>query len=417
MPFKVLIAGAGPAGLEAALALRDLAGDRVDVTLLAPEDELTYRPLSVADPFSLAVTRRYPLDAIARDVGAERVVDRLESVNPDAHTVRTAGGLQLGWDALLVALGASAKPALERATTFWGPGDAEAVRGLVQDVEGGYTRRVAFVVPPGISWSLPLYELALLTAARAYDANVAPELHIITPEDAPLAIFGTQATQSLIALLEETGIQLHAGVYAAQTGQGALELRPTGEHIEVDRIVALPRLEGRPVDGLPADALGFLPIDEYARVRGTRDVWAAGDATDFPLKQGGIATQQADVAARAIAARAGAPVQPETFSPLLRGILLTGTGAWWLRSHPSGGDGEGELAGHALWWPPSKIAGRWLSPYLAKRDEGGAGEPPRGTPLEVRLAHSQAPEGVHASSAHVVDVLTIETMFRPAGAP
>ena len=218
---------------------------------------------------------------------------------------------------------------------------------------------------------------------------------MITPEDAPLAIFGTQATQSLIALLEETGIQLHAGVYAEQTGQGSLELRPTGEHIEVDRIVALPRLEGRPVDGLPADALGFLPIDEYARVRGRGDVWAAGDATDFPLKQGGIATQQADVAARAIAARAGAPVQPETFSPLLRGILLTGTGAWWLRSDPSGGDGEGELAGHALWWPPSKIAGRWLSPYLAKRDEGGAGEPPRGTPLEVRLAHSQAPEGVH----------------------
>ena len=127
MPFKVLIAGAGPAGLEAALALRDLAGDRV-ITLLAPEDELAYRPLSVADPFSLAVTRRYPLDAIARDVGAERVVDRLASVDPDAHTVRTTGGLELGWDALLVALGASAEPALERATTFWGPGDAEAVR-------------------------------------------------------------------------------------------------------------------------------------------------------------------------------------------------------------------------------------------------------------------------------------------------
>jgi hypothetical protein len=129
--------------------------------------------------------------------------------------------------------------------------------------------------------------LRFLTAARAYDANVAPELHIITPEDAPLAIFGTQATRSLIALLEETGIQLHAGVYPEQTGQGLLELRPTGEHVEVDRIVALPRLEGRPVDGLPADALGFLPIDEYACVRGTGDVWAAGDATDFPLKQGG----------------------------------------------------------------------------------------------------------------------------------
>lgn len=58
MPLKVLIAGAGPAGLEAALAVRELAGDRVTITLLAPEDELAYRPLSVADPFTLAITRR-----------------------------------------------------------------------------------------------------------------------------------------------------------------------------------------------------------------------------------------------------------------------------------------------------------------------------------------------------------------------
>ena len=140
---------------------------------------------------------------------------------------------------------------------------------------------------------------------------------------------------------------------------------------------------------------------------GSTDVWAAGDATDFPLKQGGIATQQADVAATAIAARAGAAVEPEPFRPLLRGILLTGTGAWWLRSEPGGGGGEGELAGHALWWPPSKIAGRWLSPYLAERDEGPH-TPPRGTPLEVRLAHTTAPEGAHASAVHVVDVLALE---------
>jgi sulfide:quinone oxidoreductase len=416
-PTRVLIAGAGPAGLEAALAVRELAGDRVTITLLAPDDELVYRPLSVADPFSLAVTRRYPLDPIARDVGAERVVDRLASVDPVARVVRTEAGDELGFDALLIALGARAEATLEPATTFWGPGDAEAVHGLVQDVEDGYTRRVAFVVPPGTAWSLPLYELALLTAARAYDSNVTPELHLITSEDAPIAVFGTQASQSLVALLEEAGIELHTGVYAEPAGDGVVELRPTGRRVEVDRIVALPRLTGRAIDGVPADANGFIPVDEHARVRGLDDVWAAGDATDFPLKQGGLATQQADTAARSIAARAGAPVEPEPFRPLLRGILLTGRGAWWLRNDPAGGDGEGELAGHALWWPPSKIAGRWLSPYLAKRDEGSGGEPPRGTPLEIRLAHSQAAEGAHASSVRVVDVLTLERLFRARGAP
>jgi sulfide:quinone oxidoreductase len=416
MPFKVLIAGAGPAGLEAALALRDRAGDSVTVTLLAPDEELTYRPLSVADPFSLAVTRRHPLDAIARDIGAERVVDRVESVDPGARVVRTEGGLELEYDALLVALGASAEPVFQHGITFWGPGDAEAVHGLVQDVEGGYSRRIAFVVPPGLTWSLPLYELALLTAACAYESNVATTLHLITPEDTPLAVFGSRASQSVTRLLEEVGIRLHAGAYAEEAGHGTLELRPTGERIEVDRIVALPRLEGRPVPGLPSDANGFVPIDEHARVRGIDAVWAAGDVTDFPLKQGGIATQQADAAALDIAARAGALVEPEPFRPLLRGVLMTGQGAWWMRNEPQGGDGEGDLAGHALWWPASKIAGRWLSPYLAKRDAGARSEPPRGTPLEIQLAqaYGHAPAGAHPPPIRVVDVLSLEQLPNPA---
>jgi sulfide:quinone oxidoreductase len=419
MPFKVLIAGAGPAGLEAALALRDRAGDRVEITLVAPEEELTYRPLSVADPFSLAITRRYPLDAIAGDIGAERVVDRVGSVDPGARVVRTQGGLVLEYDALLLALGAGAEPEFRHGITFWGPGDAEAVHGLVQDVEGGYSRRVAFVVPGGITWSLPLYELALLTAASAYEANLAPTLHLITPEDTPLGVFGSVASESVTRLLEQAGIRLHRGEYAEEAGRGTLELRPSGARIEVDRIVALPRLAGRPVPGLPSDPDGFLPVDEHGRVRGLDTVWAAGDATDFPLKQGGIATQQADAAALDIAARAGAPVEPEPFRPLLRGILMTGRGAWWMRNEPQGGHGEGEMAGHALWWPPSKIAGRWLSPYLAKRDEGARSEPPHGTPLEIRLAHAyaDAPASAHTPPVRVVDVLSLEQLPQPGGAP
>ena len=44
-------------------------------------------------------------------------------------------------------------------------------------------------------------------------------------------------------------------------------------------------------------------------------IYAAGDATDFPIKQGGIGSQQADVAAQSIAALAGASVTPERFNP------------------------------------------------------------------------------------------------------
>ena len=52
MPFDVLIVGGGPAALEAALGLHRLTDDRVRTTLLAPEEEFTYRPLSVLAPFA-----------------------------------------------------------------------------------------------------------------------------------------------------------------------------------------------------------------------------------------------------------------------------------------------------------------------------------------------------------------------------
>jgi sulfide:quinone oxidoreductase len=103
-------------------------------------------------------------------------------------------------------------------------------------------------------------------------------------------------------------------------------------------------------------------------VRGVPDVYAAGDTITFPIKQGGIATQQADAVATAIAARAGAPVRPEPFRPVLRAILLTGETPLYLRSEPAGSQTEDSVAGdELLWWPPAKISGRYLAPFLAKQ--------------------------------------------------
>jgi sulfide:quinone oxidoreductase len=117
-------------------------------------------------------------------------------------------------------------------------------------------------------------------------------------------------------------------------------------------------------------------------------VWAAGDAIAFPVKQGGLAAQQADAVAEEIAARAGADVRPQPFRPVLRGVLLTGRGQAWMRNAVAGGDGEGEAQRRALFWPPTKIAGRYLSPYLTARDRTQAvGEIPQpsGHPVELDL--------------------------------
>jgi len=112
-------------------------------------------------------------------------------------------------------------------------------------------------------------------------------------------------------------------------------------------------------------------------------VFAAGDITAFPIKQGGLACQQADAAAMQIAADAGADVQPEPFKPVLRGMLLTERWARFLRRDAAGHGEQTDVAGRALWWPPTKIAGRELAGYLETLDEEFGRV--RGLPVETGL--------------------------------
>ena len=154
-------------------------------------------------------------------------------------------------------------------------------------------------------------------------------------------------------------------------------------------VLALPLIEGPRVPGLPSDDDGFLPIDAHCRVPGAVGVYAAGDATSFPVKQGGIATQQADAAAEHIAASLGAAVEAKPFTPVLRGMLLTGSDSLYLRHRVAGGGGEGDVSADRLWWPPDKISGRYLSAALAgvsgRRELGELGAEP--LEVEVSLPH------------------------------
>jgi sulfide:quinone oxidoreductase len=374
--MNVVVAGGGVAAIEAMLALRDIAGGRVSMTLVAPQDDFQYRPLSVEAPFALGRALSLPLATVARDVGAELRLGALAAVDADAHTARLENGATLSYDALLVAIGARRLPALKHAKTFRGQEDSESVHGLIQDIEGGYSRRIVFVVPAGVVWTLPIYELALMAAQRVYEMSTpAVELTIVTPEERPLGIFGPDASDDLEKMLEEAGITVETSSRAEIPGTGTVILHPHGKVIEADRIVALPVTTPISIDGLPRDRDGFIPVDAHGHVEGADDVYAAGDGTWFPVKQGGLACQQADAAAESIAAEAGADVEPTPFRPVLRGKLLTGARPLFMRNDISGTAGDDSVSsGHTLWWPPGKVAGAYLAPYLAAREEQG----PRG---------------------------------------
>jgi sulfide:quinone oxidoreductase len=384
--MNVLIVGGGPAALEAALALHRLAGERVRTTLLAPESNLTYRPLSVLAPFAAGGAPVYPMDRMAADAGFTHARGRLARVDAAAHTVTTVAGEQIGYDALLIASGARPVEPFAAATAFTGSLTAqERLHGIVQDVEEGYLHRIAFVVPPGATWPLPLYEIALMLAERALQMSATAELHIVTPEAAPLEVFGSDAAREVAALLAEAKITLHTGANPTIVGRTRLEVRPGGPTLDVERIVSLPRLAGPAIEGLPANSEGFLVTDAHGRVQGAPGVYAAGDVTAFAIKQGGIACQQADAAAAHIAATAGAQITPAPFTPVLRGVLLTEMWARYLRREETS-----EVAARALWWPPTKIAGRELAAYLEGLDEAAGG--PRGVAVNMSVGAARGDE-------------------------
>src|SRR5580765_1413411 len=122
-PVHVVVAGAGVAGLEAIIALRALAGDRVNITMLAPEHDFVYRPLSVGEPFALGAANRIPVADLATQFNLDLRRDGLESVDPDGHTVVLGNGETVHYDKLIVATGARQAPAYSHALTFRGQED------------------------------------------------------------------------------------------------------------------------------------------------------------------------------------------------------------------------------------------------------------------------------------------------------
>jgi sulfide:quinone oxidoreductase len=365
----VVIAGGGVAALEALLALREIGGERLRLTLVAPDRHFVYRPMAVAQPFSLGHPERHALATIAADVRACLVNAAVAEVMPGDHLVRLTDGTTLGYDALLVATGARGERPFHNAITFGADGAPEALTGLVADLELGYARRVAFVAPTRDGWTLPLYELAVMTARHVWGMGIDDvAVTIVTPEPRPLDVFGAGPSTMVAELLAAEGIEFVGGVHPIVV-RGAVLVE--GRRIAVDRVVTMTMPVGPAIPGLPDDGSGFVPVDEFGRATGLEAVYAAGDVTSGPLKQGGLAAQQADAAAEAIAAALGIDIEPRPYRPVLRGMLVTGGRGRWLRGPVGPTQADSKASMEALWWPPTKIASRRLAPYLLGREEAG----------------------------------------------
>ena len=341
--MDIVIAGGGVAGLEALLALRAMARDQARLTLIAPDADFSYRPLAVAEPFGLGRAHRVPLRRFAADADAELIVDAVVGVDDAARAVRLRDGGSRAFDALIAAPGGRPVAGVKGATTWWPGGDAESYGGLLRDIDEGYAKRIAIVVPPGAVWPLPAYELALMTAGEAkamgYDDV---RITVVTPEREPLTLFGRHASKAVAEELRWAGVDVAAGVVARGVEGGVL-LEPGGDRLDVQRVFAVPRIVGPALDGLPCDEEGFILAGEDGRVQGAERTWAAGDGNASPVKFGGHATHQARIAATGVARLAGVVVD-DPGEAVLHGRLMTGHRMRRLR-------GRGDAEGAPLWWP------------------------------------------------------------------
>lgn len=365
--FSVVIVGGGVAALEGLLRLHKLAGDRIAVTLLAPEAQFTYRALSVKEPFSLGSPKQHPVAEIVRDTDAVWLRDSLSSVEPSEGIAHTTDGKTIAFDALLIAVGAKLHPAFKHVKTFDDRRADELFRGVVQDVELGYIKRAVFISPPGPAWPLPLYELALMTAERGSDSSSDLEVSVVTADSEPLAAFGGQVSAGVREMLENAGVRLFTSSEVEVRTPGELVLHPGETVLRPDSTIAMPLMSGPAISGIPGGGQhGFIPIEPDCGVPGTNGrVFASGDCAEFPLKHGGVGAQQADIAAAAIARLAGADVEVPPFHVVVHGKLLTGAKPKYLWARYIAGEGfDSVIADEPVDGGYEQVAAAELAPYL-----------------------------------------------------
>ncbi len=355
---RVVVAGGGPAAIEGVLALRGtLPG--AEVHLIAPDEDFVYRPQAVLEPFGGPPPERYPLAGIAERLGLRLHRDAATGADVAARRLLLASGRRLGYDALLVTIGARQIDALPGSTTFWGRDGDPALKRLLERLRSDRAD-VVFAAPPRVAWTLPLYELALGAADWSHEHGGEGRLTVVTPEPYPLAVFGGAASAGIEKLLAEAGVGLITSTDPAEYCQGLADGDVGGEVV-----ISLPRLVGRRIPGLPASDEGFLRVDDRGRVLDAPRVYAAGDVIDSPIKQGGLGAQQADAAAAAIVADLTGTEDGEAEPSVLRANLLAPGDPRYLRRALGRREGSA-ITGTPVWWPGAKVFGKHLSPFLAE---------------------------------------------------
>lgn len=324
---RIVVAGGGFGGLEAAFYLKMRLADRAAVTLISAQDHFLFKPNTIYIPFGLDPERlKIPLARPMRLKGIDFVHATVAGVDPTGRTVQV-NGQALPYDYLILATGAGMRPdeipgLREHAQTIWTPEDMLRLRAAFASLlesTPGKRRRVLFLVPPNNKCSGPLYEMVFMldTWLRRNRARGQVSIMWSTYEGGYIQAFGPRLNDVVTHEFARRGIFGHTE-YVVDSIERTSVLYKHGLRLPYDLLISFPPYVGSmPFPGLPTDVRGFLrTVSETRQVGGHPEIYAVGDAGDFPVKQAFLAFLQADAAAEHLAATILGTSSSAIFTPV-----------------------------------------------------------------------------------------------------
>lgn len=324
----VVVLGSGFGGLETAFYLRWKVGSRVRITIVSDRERFLFKPNIIYIPFG-ADPEQFYVDVLEgyRRKGIQYVHAKARAIDPNRQKV-IADGQEFEYDYLVIATGAGMKveeiPGLkEHAYSIWTPEDMLRLRSayqkLLEELNHGERKRIVFLVPPNNKCSGPLYEIVFMTDTwlRRHGVRDRADMVWTTVERSYIQAFGPRLNE--VVELEFEKRRIHGlREHVVREVHSDRVVYQNGTEIEYDLLVSFPPyIAGQPFPGLPSDERGFIQTQlGTRRVSGFENIYAVGDAGDFPVKQAFLAFLQADAAGEHLAAEITGSSPSFSFEPV-----------------------------------------------------------------------------------------------------
>ncbi|GLW91100.1 NAD(P)/FAD-dependent oxidoreductase [Actinokineospora globicatena] len=268
MAQRIVVVGAGYAGLSAAGRVARAVGDRVEVTVVNPSpwfvERVRLHQVAVGTDGA-----RVDLDALLGKRGVSLVVGTATALDPDARRL-TVGARELDYDFLVYAAGSTAVVD-QHALTISGADDTALTRARLAQLPDGARVTVVGGGATGLEMATELAESRPGLAVR-----------LVTGEDLG-AWLSPRARDHLRTVLTRMGVEIHE-TKVVETHPDGVTLA-TGQHLPGEATLwctgfTVPSLARD--SGLAVDNQGRVLVDQTLRSQSHDTVYAAGDATALP---------------------------------------------------------------------------------------------------------------------------------------